>query len=400
MRGTVHRLGATASQARQGRTALVVLMAWIAAGLAVAAQGQATVPRMRGGGAWFESSSWTLDGDGADRREEPVQRVAGVWADLALSAALSARVEVSGAASKGLGSELTLGETATGSLLLAYEPRGAAWRLQAGLGLPAGPDLAAEDRSLLRRIGEPVLGFSEPAPVRGWQAHLAAVAGVSLTRTLALYGGAALDLPGAYDAAPREEVEPGSRLLMLTGLRGGDGARGWGLELSLGLDGRQKLGGEVIRNRRTHWGLTAEGGTVWGPVRFGLETRLATSNSIRWPSGEQYLVDLRSDPGRLGIVSGSVGLMRGARLGDRWWLRPVLAFSYRRFLPQELPYADGWSRALEPGLEWEAPPWVFDLTLGWVSGRWRPWCEDGRGEAESIDAARVRLACRWRSDAR
>jgi hypothetical protein len=377
------------SRAHPGALVLLgVLAVWISAPAAAAVGVSAA-------GAWFTQAAWDLGRSCDGVSAEPRENVTGAWVDLGLGAGFSARLETSGVAAEGAGAELSMGEGLSGAVVLDYEPAGGPWRLQAGVGTPSGDELTAPERDLLQMLAEPALGFPVDDPVRGWQFHLSALGGVALQRGLGLYGGAAVEFPTAFEVTPGTELDPGGRLIALTGLEAGDERRGAGLRVTVAFEGSQQAGGEEICSQRTLWGAEVAGRTVWGALRGEGSAQVAATNGLRWPSATELLVDLQSDPAHRWDLAIGLGLDRGAEVTPGWKLRPVIGASYRRFLPEELPYGDAWTYRITPGIELSGGPLLFEAGVGWGQGGWRATCGGVREPSRDISGTALHFAVRW-----
>ncbi len=351
-------------------------------------------------GARVTRVTWDLGAAGGGAPVDARQTVAGAWVDLGLGAGLSARLESSGVAASGAGEELALGDGLSGSVLIGYEPPARPWRLQAGVGAPSGGDLTAAERDLLRLLAEPALSFPVDAPVRGWQVHLSALGGVPLRRGLGLYGGAAADWPAAYEAAPGEKLDPGARLLALAGLEAGDERHAGGLQITLAFDGAERLAGEEILGPRTVWGGSAVGRTAWLGLRGEAGARMTATDGLRWPSYTEFQAPpRRSDSARCWDLSIGLGLDREIMVGPGWRMRPLIRATHRRFLPEELPCADGWTRLIAPALELTAGELQIEAAAGWGRGSWREAGGEARGPGRGIDGAMLSLGMRWMAPA-
>jgi len=346
-------------------------------------------------GAHFTRAAWDVGTTCGGKAADPRQTVAGVWVDLGLGGGLSARLESSGAAARSAGTELELGDNLSGAVVLGYEPPTGPWRLQAGVGTPSGGELTREERGLLRMLAEPGLCFPVEAPARGWQIHVSVLGGVALQRGLGLYGGAAIDWPAAYEVTSGEKLRPGARLLALAGLEAGDERRGAGLQLSLAFDGRQRLDGREVCGPRTVWGAGASGRTIWRALRGEAGVQMTASEGLRWPSDTELMLDVRSDPAHRWDFSVVLGLDHGFEVVPGWRLRPLVRATYRRFLPAGLPYGDGWTDRIMPGLELSAGRLQIEASAGWGRGGWRAACGEARGPRQEIEGSVIQLGVQW-----
>lgn len=350
------------------------------------------------GGLWVESASWNGAGrpDARGGDEELSQAVAGLWTEVALGQGFEARAEVSAVRGRGLASTFDIEEGISGALLLRYEPRGKSWLVHAGAALPAGPrDLTAGERELIRRFAEPALGFPDPDPVRGWRFHLGAMAGHALSHRLSLYGGAGCELATSYEPAEGVLLDPGNRISGLVGLEGRRDHFCGGVQLAVSFEGQEEAGGRLIRGRRSHIGFRCSGCGRWGGLNLGLSGRLATSGTVEWPAADSYELLEEDGPGRLGAAALSVAPVEPFGFAGPLRLRPSLVASYRRFLPEGLPYGDGWAAAVTPELRLFGNGPQIALAVGWQWGQWRPWYKGSCRGPSDLSGMRVTVRLLW-----
>jgi len=339
------------------------------------------------GGAWIGARRWDL---GA----KPAETIGGLWGDVRLGPRLTSHMEVSSARIASDGVVLGPGEGVTGAALLRYEPDQEGYLLQVGIGLPTGGSgLTAEELSLARLVGEPVLSAADPDRVRGWRLHLGAMGGYPVTRRHSLFGGLGYEAATAFEPAGGTERDPSNRVIGLLGIEDPTPGRSWGADVGIALEGKEKGDGDVIRRARTLVSGRLRGRFDLGGLAVGLSAATRTGTEIEWLSAAQVASLESSGPGRQHDLSLSVA----ARHPPRRW-QPVLTWAYRRYQPAGLPQGDGWLAEVGPSLTWVRGPRVeMAVTLAWRWGRWRPWVRDGYAAPIAIDGLRLHVELNYRA---
>jgi hypothetical protein len=302
------------------------------------ARSQATTPVTAG--VWADAVNWDLKGTASEETEGAVtQTLTGIWVNFPLTRSVDARFELTSSPTSSPGPSLGFGDLLGGALILRYKSSNGRWRLHGGIGSPSVPGELADDQwSLAQLVGDPVLGFSDPVPIRGWRFHLSGLAGAPLSRVAHLYGGAGYQGFSPYEPAGDIRLEPGHRFTGLVGLNLRWRSGRLGAELTGGIDGEETAEGFVV----SHLRLLAA--------------------SADWLS-----------------------------MGRAWELLPSLILTCRRYRPGELPVGEGWSVELMPLLDFRTGGKRLSLGAGWHGGEWSAWQGGGREARESIRGLRVKV---------
>ncbi len=355
------------------------------------ARSQATTPVTAG--VWADAVNWDLKGTASEETEGAVtQTLTGIWVNFPLARSVDARFELASSPTSSPGSSLGFGDLLAGALVLRYKSSNGRWRLHGGIGSSSvRSDLADDQWSLAQLMGDPVLGFADPVPIRGWRFHLSGLAGAPLSRVAHLYGGAGYQAFSPYEPTGDIRLEPGSRFTGLVGLSLRWRSGRLGAELTGGIDGEETAEGFVVRSRRDHYGAIVTGETVWGAARLGFQGGVSRTGPVSWPDPQDFARSREAGAGKwshLRLLAASADRLS---LGRAWRLLPSLVLTHRRYQPDELPVGEGWSVEIMPVLDFHRSGKRLRLGVGWHGGEWSAWRDGGREARESIHGWRLKV---------
>jgi hypothetical protein len=318
--------------------------------------------------------------------------------EFAWDSGLGATVELAGQHSTGPCAELPLDRGLSGALLLHYGPVAGMWTAQAGVSTPStAGHLSAEQRGLVRMLGEPVLGFADPDPVRGWRFHLGTVVGIPVRRGVELAGGIGCEIAAAFEPAEGARLDPADRVFALVSIeREGEHSVGR-IRVSLSLEGSEKVGAALVRKNRRVGGIEAAARWRLRSVWIGASAALAAANRVTLADPDEYAIWAESGPGRMAQLAFSIAPARGHGCWGSRMLGPSLDIAYRRFMPSGLPFGDGWSLGLFPRVGFSRGGRELAFFLGWSTGRWKTFDPQIPGERESIQGWKAGLEYGWRA---
>jgi hypothetical protein len=344
-------------------------------------------------GVWADAVNWDLKGTASEETEGAVtQTLTGIWVNFPLTRSVDARFELTSSPTSSPGPSLGFGDLLGGALILRYKSSNGRWRLHGGIGSPSVPGELADDQwSLAQLVGDPVLGFSDPVPIRGWRFHLSGLAGAPLSRVAHLYGGAGYQGFSPYEPAGDIRLEPGHRFTGLVGLNLRWRSGRLGAELTGGIDGEETAEGFVVRSKRENYGAIVTGETLWGWARLGFQGGASRTGPVSWPDPEDFGRSREAVAGKwshLRLLAASADWLS---MGRAWELLPSLILTCRRYRPGELPVGEGWSVELMPLLDFRTGGKRLSLGAGWHGGEWSAWQGGGREARESIRGLRVKV---------
>ncbi|MCK4304627.1 MAG: hypothetical protein KAY24_10360 [Candidatus Eisenbacteria sp.] len=349
-------------------------------------------PSPRSAGLWVDAGSWEVSGGDIS------QSVTGLWMNVAVGPDLEARIEASGSRAENDAASRGFGQGLTGALLVRYQPRGEDWLLQLGAGLPSGgTGLNSSELALIQQIGEPVLGFPDADPVRGWRYHMGGLYGVALSHCMSCYAGAGYEFAASFEPVGDIQLEPGNRLSGLLGLEAEQQGRvRGGLQFMASAEGAEKADGRITRDSRRFLSARLSGQAHLDPLLLDMACQLASTGATQLAALDAYDSFVDAGPGRLGQIAISIASVRSFSLGGQWRIQPSVTCDHRSFTSEGLAYGEGWAASLTPELRLTANEREAVLSVGKCWGKWRPWLGEELGPREEIDGLRVTLELLWR----
>lgn len=328
-------------------------------------------------GFWCDRSVVTLEKTSAEtlapEATEVEQTIIGAWGRYYFSPAIDARFELSGQQATSTNGELTFGDGFSGALLLRYQRPGQRWLVQGGLGLPAGGELSAEQRSLSSWLSDPLLGFSTQNLSRGWSFHIGAMGAYPLRRDCSLYVGAGFKALTAYEPVGGVTISPGNRTSLLGGIEMNRWLRpdiNWGAEVAVDLVGEESTDAAVIRGSQKLTSIRLFCSAGFGPVALRFAAAMSSVDAYDWLSATGVADYLSAGPGKLTVAEITLAPVRRFHTGETIYFSPSLTVGMRQFDPGGLPYGDGSALTITPGIVLGGFGPLVTISYGLGSGSW------------------------------
>ena len=303
--------------------------------------------------------------------------------------ALDAQLEI--AQTRAARSGTRLGPETGGALLVRYAPS-AGWLLQGGVRTPSGTGrLSRSARSLAALLGDPLFALPNPDPVHGWLVHAGAIHGWALSHETHLLFGLGGEWTGAFEPGVEGSLDPADRLLTSFTLQTEFAATRAEARLSAAFESDDEIDGETLQDGRRLLGAALAASRACRGFLAGASVEGVSCGRVSILDPEIHGVRVEAGPGffaRMGLEVGSEGTLA---LAESMRLRPAIAISWSRLMPEELPTGDGWSARLGPRLELFTAAGEFVLGGAWGRGSWRDWEPGGYRAAADIRGWMFRL---------
>jgi len=353
-----------------------------------------------GAGASYVQTQWDLSQMSADSLGEggkPQQWVADLWAEFSLSRSLTTHLQWVACASEESSGQLSAGDCSALSFLVRYQRPETPWLLQMGYRTAASAAaLTPQQQALTLRMAEPVLGAPQPEPVRGGMFHLGGVFGHALSHRWDLFAGASYELRGDVEPLSGVKVSPGNHLSFLGGLEYRAALSRLGAQLGVIREHAAELDGNLVRDAHTATAFSAWFTPTVGALRIRLEGQWQRSGHLEWPSTTEYEQLVQAAPATLWSSRVTLGRHSGWPIGSNWTMTPDIAYEHRRVNSLDLPYGEGWSSRFGPGLGFAGGGSRIDLSVAWLSGRWRPYPQLGEAAWRDVSGLEIKAAFAWR----